>query len=43
MVYSFRIHIKPLSDSQADKNTGTHKLSGGNDFRITEMEGDKSH
>lgn len=27
--WSTRIHIKPLSDSQADKQTGIHKLSGG--------------
>lgn len=25
MVYSFKIHIKPLSDSQAGKHSGTHK------------------
>lgn len=38
MVYSFKIHIKPLSDSQAGKRSGTHKPLDDSGMGTTETE-----
>lgn len=38
MVYSLKIHIKPVSDSQADKHSGTHKLLDDSGMGTTKKE-----
>lgn len=37
-LYSFKIHIKPLSDSLTDKQTETHKLLDNSGMGTTETE-----
>lgn len=42
MVYSSRIYIKPLSDSQVDKQTRMHKLAGNSGMGTTETKYEKN-